>query len=200
VPPPNSLRQLHLVYAFLDTQPPSALTDDLRKSLLYYRGELTLLALLPVPDETPIRVTNWLLNLLELETFVAREGRWPRENRRLDRSLILEDERQLAAWIRTQRIAAGQGARCTYQLDRLECVDGFRWQPLDDRWHNNADTYQLFTDTHKRAPSLHSDDQTERTLAGFATRARSAHRRGRLTATRIGILEELDFWTWGATR
>lgn len=196
---PNCVKQLHFVYAFLDTQSPSALTHDQRRSLLYYRGERALLALRPSTAETPIRATKWLQNLVDLEAFIAREGRWPRDNRRLDGNAILEDERHLAAWIRTQREAAGQGLRCDYQMCRLECVNGFRWQPLDDRWRLNVNNYQLFTGTRRRAPSLHSDDPTERTLAGFATRARSAHRRERLTATRIAALEQLDFWSWGST-
>ena len=193
----NTLDQLHADYATRALRPPTALTPDRRRSLLFYRGELALLTHTPPPTLTPIRVIRWLQTLAALEAFIAQETRWPRENRRLDRAAITAEERHLATWVRTQRTAADGGVRCDYQLRRLACVPGFHLHPLAEKWYRHVTEYQHSTDTHRRAPFLRSDDPTERRLARFAAKQRLAHRRGRLCPDRIATLERLDFWSWG---
>ena len=199
MPTLNALTQLRADYAVLALRPPAALTPDHRRSLLFYRCELSLVAQIPLPPHTPIPVIRWLKTLMELEAFIARERRWPRENRRLDPAAITAEERRLATWVRTQRTAADRGLRCDYQLRRLACVPGFHRHPLDDRWYQHVIDHQHFTDTRRRAPLLRSDEATERTLAGFAAKQRLAYRRGRLSPRQIGMLEVLEFWTWGST-
>ena len=198
MPTPNALDQLHADYATLALRPPAALTPDRRRSLLFYRSELAILAHAPIPPQTPDRVIQWLQTLAALEAFIAGETRWPRENRRLDRAAITTDERHLATWVRTQRTAADRGARCDYQLRRLTCVPGYHLHPLTEQWHRHVTEYQHFTDTWRRAPLLRSDDPTERRLAGFAAKQRLAYRQGRLSPRRIVTLERLDFWSWGS--
>jgi hypothetical protein len=194
---PNPLDQLRSEYAALDLRPPTSLSIDHRRSLYFYRAERAMLACALMPQETPTRVIAWLLTLRRLEAFIAREMRWPRENRRLDRTAVTSSERRLAAWIRTQRTS--EMLRCDYQHRRLECTNGFLWHPLDDRWHRRVDEYQFFTNAYRRAPLGRSDDPAERMLAGFAARTRLAHRRGHLTPSRMTVLKNLDFWTWGTT-
>jgi hypothetical protein len=191
------LDRLHNDYAALDLRPLAALTLDHRRSLVFYRGEHAMIAATAVPPEIPFQVINWLLTLVQLEAFLTRNHRWPRENRRLNQTEITSEERRLAAWIRTQR--TGEALRCDYQMRRLECLPGFHWHPLDDRWDEHVIEYQFFTETHRRAPLVSSNNPAERTLASFAAKARLAYRRGRLPAHRIATLERLDFWTWGTT-
>ena len=198
MPTLNALSQLHADYATLALRPLAALTPDHRRSLLFYRGELALIAHTPPPPQTPIQVIRWLQAVAELEAFIARERRWPRENRRLDPAAITAEERHLATWVRTQRTAADGGLRCDYQRRRLACVPGFHLHPHAEQWCRHVTEYQHFTDTHRRAPLLRSDDPTERRLARFAAKQRLAYRRGRLSPDRIATLERLDFWSWGS--
>jgi hypothetical protein len=198
VPTPNALNQLHADYAALALRPSAALTLDHRRSLLFYRCELALLAHTPPPPETPIRGIRWLQTLTALEAFIARETRWPRENRRLDRAAITPEERLLATWVRTQRTAADEGVRSDYQLRRLACVPGFHLHPLAEQWFRQVTEYRHFTSAHRRAPLLSSADPTERRIARFAAKQRLAYRRGRLPPERIATLERLEFWTWGS--
>jgi hypothetical protein len=198
VPTPNALTQLHADYATLALRPSAALTPDHRRSLLFYRGELAMLAHIPPPSQTPIRVLRWLQTLTVLEAFIARERRWPRENRRLDPAAITAEERQLATWVRTQRTAADEGVRCDYQLRRLACVPGFHLYPLAEQWFRQVTEYRHFTSAHRRAPLLRSADPTEGRIARFAAKQRLAYRRGRLSPDRIATLERLEFWTWGS--
>ena len=198
MPTPTALDQLHADYATRALRPPAALTPDRRRSLLFYRCEQAMLAGTPFPPQIPARVIQWLQTLAALEAFIARETRWPRENRRLDRAAITVEERHLATWIRTQRTAANGGVRCDYQRRRLACVPGYHLHPLAEQWHRHVTEYQHFTDTWRRAPLLRGDDPTERRLAGFAAKQRLAYRRGRLSARQIATLERLDFWSWGS--
>ena len=198
MPTPNTLEQLHADYATRALRPPASLTPDQRRSLLFYRCEQAMLAGTPFPPQIPARVIQWLQTLAALEAFIARETRWPRENRRLDRAAITVEERHLATWIRTQRTAANGGVRCDYQRRRLACVPGYHLHPLAEQWHRHVTEYQHFTDTWRRAPLLRGDDPTERRLAGFAAKQRLAYRRGGMSPQRIATLERLDFWSWGS--
>jgi hypothetical protein len=198
VPTLNAIDQLHADYATHARRPPAALTPDRRRSLLFYRGELALLARTPVPPQTPARVLRWLQTLTALEAFISRETRWPRENRRLDRAAITAEERHLATWVRTQRTAVDGGVRCDYQLRRLASIPGFHLHPLAEQWYRHATGYQHFTLTHRRAPLLRGDGPTERSLARFAAKQRLSYRRGRLSPDRIATLESLYFWSWGS--
>jgi hypothetical protein len=198
MPAPSPLDQLHADFAALAQRPPAALTRDHRRSLLFYRSELALLAHSAPPPQTPTRVIQWLQNLAELEAFIARETRWPRENRRLHRAAITAEERHLAIWVRTQRTAIDGGLRYDYQLRRLTCIPGFLLHPLDDHWSQHVIDHQHFTDTHRRAPLLRSDDPAERSLAAFAAKQRFAYRHGLLPRDRIAPLVRLEFWTWGS--
>ena len=197
MPTLNTLEQLHADYAAFAQRPPAALTPDRRRSLLFYQGELALLTHTPPPPQTPTRVIQWLQSVAELEAFIARENRWPRENQRLPTGAITVEERHLATWVRTQRTAANGGVRCDYQLRRLACVPGFHGHPLDDQWSQRIIDHQHFTDTNRRAPLLRSDDPTERSLAAFAAKQRLAYRRGQLSPRRIAMLERLPHFTWG---
>ena len=198
MPTPTALDQLHAEYAALALRAAAALTPDRRRSLLFYRCEQAMLAGTPFPPQMPARVIQWLQTLAELEAFIAGETRWPRENRRLDRAAITAEERHLATWVRTQRTAVDGGVRCDYQRRRLACVSGYHLHPLAEQWYRQVTEYQHFTDAHRRAPFLRSDDPTERRLAGFAAKQRLAFRRGRLSPRQIATLERLDFWSWGS--
>ncbi|MHC5796487.1 helicase associated domain-containing protein [Lacisediminihabitans sp. FW035] len=191
------LDQLREDFAALTRRPPNSMSIDQRRSVTFYLTEAALVAGVKVPPLTPARTVQWLRALADLEVFLAREGRWPRENNRLERNAISEEERRLAVWVRTQRATANDEALCEYQLRRLECVPGFQQRPLDERWDKNVLVLQMFVTDYRRAPAIRSDDPGERRLAAFAAKQRLAYRRRTLVPTRISSLERLEFWTWG---
>ena len=193
------LDQLRADFTALTRRSPNSMSIDQRRSVAFYLAEVALVARTEVPPLTPFRTLQWLRALADLEAFLAREGKWPRENNRLERNTISEGERRLAVWVRTQRAAADQGRRCAYQLRRLECVPGFQQHPLDERWDQNVVAFQRFIADNGRAPSIRSDDATERRLAAFAAKQRLAYRRETLVQTRISSLERLELWTWGTS-
>lgn len=197
MPTPSPLDHLHAHHAKLAERPPVVLTEDQRRSLVYYRSELAFTAPKPALPLSPVRVARWFLRLGELEAFVQSEGRWPRQYNRTSIAPST-NETVLATWVRTQRLAADRGRRCDYQTRRLACIPGFHRHPLDDAWIRNVIEYRQFTEAHSRAPRLRSDDPAEKRAAAFAAKQRLAYRRGQLSRDRIATLEQLEFWSWGS--
>ena len=189
---------LHSEYAQIHHRAPSTLTADQRRSLAFYDGELASRGGVEILNAVPHDVSNWISNLFALERFVRREGRLPRENRRLPAGAISTEEKQRANSVRTQRRAFTAGRLCTYQVRRLLCIPGFTFQPGEDTWQEHCAAYSLFTATQGRAPSLRGADAPEQALARWAAKARLAYRAGTLSAHRVEALNALGFWTWGA--
>ena len=198
MPNQSPVELLHAEYARLHDQSPSALTADQRRSLTFCNGEMESRSAGEIPDTVPRDVANWIRNVFALEAFVRCKGRTPRENRRLPEGTISDVEKQRANSVRAQRRAFAAGRLCTYQVQRLLCVPGFSFHPLEDAWQASCAAYADFTATHWDAPKLRSADASERALARWAAKMRLAFRAGTLSADRVEILAGLDFWTWGA--
>ncbi|WBM79124.1 Helicase associated domain protein [Cryobacterium breve] len=194
---PTRLELLHADYAQLELRSRATLTADQARSLIFYNAQRA--------SEGAAAATNpgrdviaWIRNTEALSTFVARESRMPRENRRLPNSAISADEKSLVNRVRNQRRAFTAGRLCTYQVRRLQCIPGFSFKPLDDAWHTSYTAYVQFTRTHRDAPKLRSADPAERALAGWAAKNRMAYHDGRLTPARTALLNDVEFWSWGA--
>ena len=142
MPHPTPIDQLLSAYTELAQRPPRRLAPDRSRSLMFFTYEQTLASGDGSTDLVPVRVMQWTTSLHSLEAFVAQNGRWPRENNRAEGSTITANERRLATWVRSQRSAADLGRRCTYQLDRLACIPGYRDRPLEDRWNAKLLGYQ----------------------------------------------------------
>jgi predicted alpha/beta hydrolase len=196
---PTPLEALHAEYARLEGQKPLALTGDQRQSVAFYVAELAQIGA-PRSEAGELREpAKWIHNLLALERFVAREGRMPRENRRLPAGMISTEERDQTSWVRSQRRMFKLGRLCSYQQRRALCVPGFSFRPLEDSWSANLGAYREFTDAHRDAPKVRSKDQLERALARWAAKARLRYRAGGLPQPRVDALNELDFWSWGSS-
>jgi hypothetical protein len=191
---------LHAEYAQLAHNNTSKLTSDQRRSSSYYLAELAVSSSQAATRTGTARVGMWIRSLLDLEEFIATEGRWPKENNRAPKSAFSSVERRLVAWVRRERQATATSARCSYQLARLQCVPGYATRPMDDRWDHRLNEYERFTLDRGRAPRLRSVDEVESSLAGWAAKQRLLFRKGRLPLQRINTLEALDFWAWGSRR
>ncbi|QYF74877.1 helicase associated domain-containing protein [Cryobacterium sp. PAMC25264] len=195
----SPLEQLHVEYRQLQRQRPSRLTQDHVTSLTFFTADPTWRESGEIPARAPRGVMGWIHSVLALEDFVEREGRLPRENRRLPAGTISIEEKQRCNSVRAQRRAFAAGRLCSYQVQRLQCIDGFTFQPVEDAWQAHYDAYSRFTATHGDAPKLRSEMETERALARWAAKTRLAYRSGRLAPARVVALNALSFWTWGAS-
>lgn len=199
MPDRTPLETLHHDYGLLLRKSPLHLTVDQQRSRRYFVAELTLLE--PFGGASGAGEPcgwsfRWAFRMRELELFITRENRMPRQdNRHPDR--INADERRLAEWVRTQRAAAKQGTLCQYQARRLACVPAYSARPRDDVWREHLIDYQCFTTATGMAPRVRSVDQAECRLARWADKQRYFRRTGRLSQDRVNALSSLSFWTWG---
>lgn len=197
MPESRSVALLHAKYARLADRPIALLTDDDRRSFAYYQAELAAGPTLADQEPAPTQILAWVQGVKMLETFCAREGRMPRENRRLAAGVISEEERVLANRIRGLRRSYDAGRLCRYQVERLECIPGFVWHPLEDQWHAAFLEYRNFTELNMDVPKIRSGKPAERRLAAWAAKNRLAYRVGSLSPKRVSRLNGLSFWTWG---
>jgi len=147
-----------------------------------------------ITNEPSPRICDWIDRVRRLELFISVERRLPVENRRRRGSDVSDEERILSRWKADQLRAARRSPLSTYQIRRLEGLDGFRWAPLDDRWDEHLNLYQAFAAA--RQPPRYRAGGTEQEVARWAQRQRDLYRRGALPQTRIDRLEGTGFWAW----
>ena len=167
--------------------------DD-RRSLRYFVVELAYRAG-RTADEHRQRIVDWVESLLQFESFTDREGRLPRENNRLPREAISDEERESAEWARYQRRPSTRSQHCRYQTRRLEIIPDFSWNPQEDKWIAQFTDYFHFFAAHG-APAIRSRNPDERRRAAWAARQRLAHAKGTLPPARSAKLEATRLWTW----
>lgn len=192
----NQLPRLHAHYAELAEREPWSLSEEQRRSVRFYRAEIALLAGASI-ESIGQRDEQWARQLINLDAFVNRRGRLPRENNRLDPHQIDATEQRLVNWVRGQRKANAAGRLTEYQQQRLLCIPGFSFNPIEDRWASRLAAYRRFLSRHHRAPMIRSSHGEERKLAAWAAKQRMHYRRGTLSEPRVDALAALDFWTWG---
>ncbi|KGJ76931.1 hypothetical protein GY21_08810 [Cryobacterium roopkundense] len=197
MPTSNPVDDLHTEYRELQSRYRATPTRDQAQSLRYYTAEIAFSRANPTDDHVPNNVIVWVRNLLALEAFVAREGRMPRENRRLPAGTISSEEKGLTHRVRAQRKAFADGRLSSYQERRLLCIPGFAFQPQEDQWQAKFILYSHFTDVNRRAPRARSRNASEKTLASWAAKVRMAYWAGTLAPSRIDSLNNLTIWTWG---
>lgn len=151
---PSRVELLHSEYAQFHRQHPSTLTQDQTRSLAFYRGERASCDTVEITDAVPRDIANWIRSLLALETFVRREGRLPRENRRLPEGAISTEEKQRSNSVRAHRRAFTAGRLCSYQVRRLLCIPDFSFQPGEDKWKATCAAYARFTAANGDAPKV----------------------------------------------
>lgn len=189
----SPIEKLLADYAALAASPNDHLTDDQRRSLMYYEVEA---AVGGVPAVRVDRVAAWIRAVQRLDDFISGHGRLPRENNRLVEPVPAQ-EQSLADWVRYQRRPATRDLHCDYQRRRLECIPGFQWDPLDMQWNTMFAAFARFVGKEHRAPRYRSDDPSERALATWAAKQRQLLRNGKLSARRRKKLESLSFRVTG---
>ena len=136
--------------------------------------------------------------MYDLESYIVRTGKFPRDNRRFPRDAFTHEHRHLITWVNTQLRESNLGNRCTFQLRRLHLVPGYALTSRPGLWESQRSTYLDFITTPGNGiPSPRIEDEAERHLAQWRARQRAAYRTGRLTDLQVNALESILGWTWG---
>lgn len=182
-------------YESLDKTPASALSNDDRLSLDFYRAETAYRRTGDIDEvHAPVKVRKWLLNVTLLDEFDARHGLAPHKQPRPLRDVIDEEENRLAEWASHRRDT--WDTLCSYQRERLLCIPSFEPDPRGRKWDDQVARYKLVVGRIGHAPVVTSNDEDERMSARWASRVRAQWHRGLLAQHRVNDVAGLKFWHW----
>jgi superfamily II DNA or RNA helicase len=104
---------------------------------------------------------------------------------------------KLGTWVAVQRRRNAEGTITENQRKRLEALNRWSWNPIEDDWH---ETYQalisfLETNGHIR-PSRRNPDESE--LSQWIGVQRTSYKNQKISQERITLLESIPDWTWSA--
>lgn len=132
------------------------------------------------------RERKWVNTCALLEDHLARFQSFPhREGRRASVT-----ERRLANWVRYQR--RSQHQLSGYQRGRLQLLDGWTWEPREERWLDWLTDYEQFVREHNRRPRRNDAAAEESRLAIWYRNQRRAQRVGLLDVERVQLLKDLE--------
>ncbi|WP_442819580.1 helicase associated domain-containing protein [Streptomyces sp. NBC_00841] len=136
----------------------------------------------------------FLEGLSALEAFVLREGH------ALPPSEHAEGDVQLGRWVMRQRRLYRAGKLPQPERQMLETQPGWSWDWRETRWDMFVVALNAFgtREGHLRVPQAHLEDGYP--LGAKVSVTRLDHRRGKLSADRVNVLEAMPGWTWQSGR
>ena len=104
---------------------------------------------------------------------------------------------KLGTWVSVQRRRKAEGTITQDQLQRLEALTRWSWNPIEDDWHETFQELLTFikANGHGRPNRL---DTKESELAQWIGVQRSAYKDRKITAERVELLESIPGWLWSA--
>lgn len=108
-------------------------------------------------DHLPTRDRNWLARFTAAENFSHTHNKPPKEKS------DDPEEASTANWLRRQRSSLDR--LCLYQIDLLNTLPAFEWEPRYDRTALMRQQLEAFITREGRSPRRRSDDREERSIA-----------------------------------
>ena len=104
--------------------------------------------------------------------------------------------RSLGSWMIAQRRKYRDGRLSRVEIEAIEAIQGWSWDPIADSWEEAFVALKGFADRegHARVPQRHVEVNVK--LGVWVNSQRSAFRRGRMPDDRIARLEEVAGWAW----
>jgi len=104
---------------------------------------------------------------------------------------------KIGAWVSGQRQSFKKGQLEKFQIDLLESLPGWTWEPLSGIWESVYFELSKFAAEfgHTDVPDNRSLS-VERNLSHWVRRQRSNYKQGLLSKEQIDLLESLPGWTW----
>lgn len=104
---------------------------------------------------------------------------------------------KLGTWVSVQRRRKAEGTITQDQLQRLEALTRWSWNPIEDDWHETFQELLTFikANGHGRPSRLNTKESE---LAQWIGVQRSAYKDRKITAERVELLESIPGWLWSA--
>ena len=170
-----------------------------RKGILSDR-RVKMLEILPgwywVPMATPYEKcdANWLRRIEELKRFANKHN-----HARFSKAMRSIDGTNLGHWVITQRKAFHKGTLSTLQIQSLESIPGWTWNPYEDNWKHAYSKLVDYYATHGQStitPKTTTKDGFK--IGSWIATQRNAYKKGKLPVDRCRSLEAIPGWQWGS--
>ena len=139
----------------------------------------------------------------------VREGRWEDQFKQLQdfandhghTSLSREDDnqKQLAAWVVTQRVRYHKGTLSDEQICDLETIPSWSWAPVQKSWESSFQYLLTYINRVGNANVPQDHLEGEFRLGLWVNKRRSAFKRGAMGDAERVQLEQLPGWLWSPT-
>lgn len=143
---------------------------------------------MPIEDRAGRR--QWGRGYVALVDFVSTHG-----HSRTPRGYRTAQGFDLGMWVANQRRAYRESTLGADQIERLELLPGWVWEPHSQRWDEMFRAVATHLDTDQEIPAA-AVSEGGHPLGAWVGAQRVAYRRGALTAERIARLEALPGWVW----
>ena len=142
-------------------------------------------------DYQEVKQSSWDEMYKSLCEYVREQG----HARVRDKSLF--QGVKLGTWVSVQRRRKAEGTITQDQLQRLEALNRWSWNPIEDDWHETFQELLTFikANDHGRPSRL---DTKESELAQWIGVQRSAYKDRKITSERVELLESIPGWLWSA--
>lgn len=136
---------------------------------------------------------NWMKRVEELRTFskLHNHARPPKATRS-------KDGTWLGQWVITQRKAYRRGGLSKLQIQSLESIPGWTWNPYDDNWNSSYSNLVEYAARYMRSeitPQAAIDDGYN--IGSWIDTQRREYRKNKLSSERCKKLEAIPGWKWG---
>jgi superfamily II DNA or RNA helicase len=141
-----------------------------------------------------IHDARWETGHDHLLNYVTQHG-----DARVSKSYETADGHRLGAWVSQQRLRYSKNTLEAERVHRLEQVHGWVWNTDVDKWPEGFGRLETYVERYGDAliPQTYEDDEGYR-LGNWVGTQRAYHRRGKLAANRVKLLERLPGWIWKA--
>ncbi len=133
---------------------------------------------------------DWVTQFDLLKTYLdTSDGSYPRNPRGSDNS-------GLGKWIVRQRNRYSKGWMSNHQVEQLESLPGWKWDPLNDNWNSSFEILRRFAEREGHArPTANHIEGGER-LGLWVSKQRNRFKANRVLPHQKALLESLPRWSW----
>jgi hypothetical protein len=133
---------------------------------------------------------DWNENFCALQLFVENSGGKFPENPRGSNNT------GLGKWIVRQRNRYKKDLCSAEQIDLLESIPGWSWNPLDENWNESFEILKTFVarEGHAQPPAVHFEGEYQ--LGIWVSKQRDRYKKNRVLPHQVEQLESLPGWSW----
>ena len=134
------------------------------------------------------RARSWQSNFDLLREYIDVAKKPPSQN-------TIYKSTKLGKWCVNQRANFRNGVIKQEQIDQLNSIDGWWWEPPADSWQSNFDLLREYVGAHKKQPGRDTTFKTVK-LGNWCNNQRHDFRRGMLGPERTAQLNSIEIWKW----